>query len=422
MTASPAPPPDSDRSPYVWARSLKGALSAAQGLALAQIDRLKALEIPDLAGDLGRAEGALRSSKPRDLTYAGDTLEDAAKQYGALASKGTLGKPKAGATDAATLPKPAALDKLAADLEDHAGYHDGGAEVLTALQQVRGAIPPDIQRQIVRLGIQEARRLIATSYRYSYEGPDRGAGRRAYTGPLPLGETFAPSRYPVRLELLNAQEQCLSGGVYVDPEIDSAEDVPTLLTAAEATRRYMALRKQITRAAKGRPEAGTDRRGVAAVATEIQAATARAIAAWERMEAELPDDHAVRLLRQSGLHLEIRKAEELAEELLQRARGSWGTRLAADGRTTGKSREEIAQQLDEAREDIRAQLRRGVPQVQIAKGLELSVPTLAAFIREERLDKETPAPPPPVPAAKPTAKQAPAKAPAKKSAAKGKRR
>ena len=63
MTASPpAVPPD--RSPYAWARSLKGALSAAQQLALRQIGRLQALELDVLAKPLRQAADALADGGP----------------------------------------------------------------------------------------------------------------------------------------------------------------------------------------------------------------------------------------------------------------------------------------------------------------------------------------------------------------------
>ena len=307
------------------------------------------------------------------------------------------------------------MDVLVSELSDYAGHH--GAEALAA-EYAEGTIALSGRQEcsLVKVALAEARRLIATQYRYSYEGPDRGAGRRAYTT-VALGETFTPERYPVRLEFLNAQDQVLSGGVYVDPEREDAPEVPTLISYPESIRRYQALRKQITRAARGKVEAADsgERRGLATIAGELQHEVSLGVRAWERMEQELKDDRAVRLLRQSELHVHLRRAAELAEEQIEKIGYTQVSRKTGPGRATGVKLSEIEEKLQAEKENIRGLLRRGISQKEIARRLEVSEPKLRGFIKAERL-LEAPAPAAPVPA-----KAAPAKKPAAKGKA-GKKR
>ena len=354
MTASPPAVP-SDKSPYVWARSLKGALSAAQQLALQQIDRLTALELAVLTKPLRQAADALADGGPDDLEYAGKVLGKAAQMVRGSAS---------------LAPKAEAVDVLVREL---------GAQTTA--------------QELVALALEEAQRLIATQIRYSYEGPERGPGRRAYQT-IAIGESFKPKEYPVRIEFLNAaQDKTISGGVYIDPDHSEAEAVPTLVTAAEAARRYAAQRKKLTRPSRAQ-EPTEDRRGMATIASELQRETTHAVSAWERMERELKDDRAVRLLKQSDLHVHLRQVAQLAEEQLVKTGSYQASRQGRVGRPS-VTLASIAEKLDSEKENIRALLRRDTPIVQIARQVGVSTPKLRSFIDEEGL---RPGAPPVLPA------------------------
>ena len=73
LPSNDSPASASERSPYVWARSIEGALAAAQGLALAQLERLRALEMPTLTRGLRSAETHLRKGQ---LQRAAAVLEE----------------------------------------------------------------------------------------------------------------------------------------------------------------------------------------------------------------------------------------------------------------------------------------------------------------------------------------------------------